>query len=60
MHTPNKLCAWLSAPSHSHVVMAAIHEGDNAAGLHISAPWVVFQTPVAQVRATKSQGGMED
>jgi hypothetical protein len=59
-HTPNELCAWLSAPSHSHAVIAAIHDGDNAAGLQILAPGVVFQPSVAQNWATGSQGRVED
>jgi hypothetical protein len=36
-HTPNELCAWLIAPSHSHAVMVAINEDYNAAGLLIPA-----------------------
>jgi hypothetical protein len=59
-HTTNELCAWLSAPSHSHAIIAAIHDGDNAAGLQILAPGVVFQPSVAQNWATGSQGRVED
>jgi hypothetical protein len=40
--------------------MAAIHEGDNAAGLHIPTPGVVFQPHAAQFRATVGQDRVEN
>ncbi len=42
-HTPDELYAWLSAPGHFYAVMAAVHDGENAAGLRIPAPGVVCQ-----------------